>query len=118
MKIGDVGAAGVERAALAERRDLTGYPDMERTFWRVRSLSSETASEDMKGQRGDEAGGMRMKVNGSLAVLAVDVPGMIGLLKQIVRVRSVHDPAGGCSESVAAELVAAELVAAKMREFG
>lgn len=49
-----------------------------------------------------------MKANGSLAALAVDVPGMIGFLKQIVRARSVHDPAGGCSESVVAELVAAK----------
>ncbi len=47
------------------------------------------------------------------AVPDVDVAAMLGFLRDLIRIRSVHDPDGGTDESAAAALVAA-----KMREFG
>lgn len=43
----------------------------------------------------------------------IDVTGMIGFVRDLVRIRSVHDPDGGSDESVAAALVAE-----KIRQFG
>jgi succinyl-diaminopimelate desuccinylase len=48
------------------------------------------------------------------AAAAVDTAGMIAFLRELVRVRSVHDP----EDAASGESAAAALVAAKMREFG
>lgn len=49
----------------------------------------------------------------TIAALAIDEQGMLGFLRELIRVRSVHDPDSGSDESAVAALVAEQ-----MRRFG